>query len=208
MQGRCRLPAAAAIGYLIGTTPSADLAARLASAGTVDLRATGSGNPGGANAYIVLGPRWGSAVIGADIAKGALASAAGRVLAGGAGGYVAGAASVVGHCFPVWSRGRGGKGVGASVGQCLATFPAYFPVDLAVAGVTSTARWRGRARAATLLSSVLWVLGGVLWWRRRWPNLWGPEPTALLPLANLVSSGVIAYRFLTAPKPTLPSTDP
>jgi len=199
-----RLPAATALGYLIGTTPSADVAARLASGGTVDLRSSGSGNPGGANAYTVLGPRWGGVVIGADIAKGAVASAVGRTLAGGSGAYLAGAASVVGHCFPVWSRGRGGKGVGASVGQCLATFPAYFPVDLAVAAVTSTARWRARARAATMLSSVLWVLSGVLWWRRRWPNLWGPEPTALLPLSNLVSSGVIAYRFLSVPDPTLP----
>ena len=202
------LAAAAVIGYLVGTTPSADVAARLATGGTVDLRAAGSGNPGGANAYGVLGPRWGAVVIGADIGKGALASVAGRVVGGGPASCVAGAASVVGHCFPVWRGRRGGKGVGASVGQCLVTFPAYFPIDLAVAAVTSTGRWRGRARAATLLSSALWVLSGVLWWRRRWPNGWGPEPTVALPLANLVASGVIAYRFLTVPDPTLPPGKP
>ncbi len=190
------------MGYLVGTTPSADLAARLASGGTIDLRTSGSGNPGGANAYTLLGPRWGAAVIGADIAKGTAASFLGRAVAGDTGGCVAGAASVIGHCFPVYCRG--GKGVGASVGQCLVTFPAYFPLDLAVAAATSTARWRARARAATMLSSALWVLGGVLWWRRRWPNLWGPEATVALPLANLVASGVIAYRFLTVPDPTLP----
>lgn len=206
--GLARLAAAAASGYLIGTTPSADLAARLATGGTLDLRSTGSGNPGGANAYTVLGPRWGYAVIGADIAKGAVAAAVGRAVAGGTGSNVAGAASVMGHCFPVWRRGKGGKGVGPSVGQCLATFPAYFPLDMAVAGLTSTPRWRGRARAATLTSSVLWVLGGVLWWRRRWPNLWGPPPTAALPLANLASSAMIAYKFLTVPDPTLPPKGP
>ena len=197
------LPTAAAVGYLIGTTPSADVATRLATGGTVDLRTSGSENPGGANAYAVLGPRWGAVVIGSDIAKGVTASVLGRALAGAPGACVAGAASVVGHCFPFWKGGRGGKGVGTSVGQCLVTFPAYFPVDLTVAAVASTARWRGRARAATLLSSVLWVLAGLLWWRRRWPNLWA-EPTGLLPLANLVSSAVIAYRFLTVPNPTLP----
>jgi glycerol-3-phosphate acyltransferase PlsY len=143
-------------------------------------------------------------VIGFDIAKGAVAAVVGRAVAGGDGANVAGAAAVAGHCWPVWSRGRGGKGVGASVGQCLATFPAYFPLDLAVAGLTSTARWRGRARAATMLSSVLWVLSGVVWWRRRWPNLWGPPATAALPLANLASSAVIAYKFFTVPNPTLP----
>jgi glycerol-3-phosphate acyltransferase PlsY len=202
-----RVLAAAATGYVIGTTPSADVAARLATGGAVDLRATGSGNPGGANAYTVLGPRWGWAVIGVDIAKGAVAAAAGRMIAGGTGSNVAGAASVIGHCAPVWRGFRGGKGVGASVGQCLATFPAYFPLDMAVAGLTSTRRWRGRARAATLASSALWVLSGVVWWRRRWPNLWGPPPTVALPLANLASSAMIAYKFLTVPDPTLPPKD-
>jgi len=196
--------AAVAAGYLIGTTPTADLAARLATGGAVDLRADGSGNPGGANVYALLGPRWGYAVMGGDIAKGALAAAVGRALAGGAGSNLAGAAAVIGHCLPVWSGCRGGKGVGASVGQCLMTFPAYFPADMAIAGLTSTARWRARARTATLLSSVLWVLSGVLWWRRRWPNLWGPAPTIALPLANLASSAVIAYKFLSVPDPTLP----
>ncbi len=207
-RGIGRLMGAAAVGYLVGTTPSADLAARLATGGTVDLRSAGSGNPGGANALGVLGPRWGYAVIGLDIAKGAVAAAAGRAVAGGTGSHVAGAASVVGHCVPVWTRGRGGKGVGASVGQCLATFPAYFPVDLAVAALTSTGRWRGRARAATMLSSVVWVASGALWWRRRWPNLWGPAPTMALPLANLASSAMIAYRFHTVPDPTLPPKAP
>ena len=202
-----RLLGAAAVGYLIGTTPSADLATRLATGGAVDLRATGSGNPGGANAYTVLGPRWGAAVIGADIAKGTVAAVAGRVLAGGPGSNVAGAASVVGHCLPIWRGGRGGKGVGASVGQCLATFPAYFPLDLTVAALTSTARFRGRARAASILSSVLWVLSATLWWRRRWPNLWGPAPTVALPLANLASSAMIAYKFASVPDPTLPPKD-
>jgi len=203
-----RLAAAAAAGYLIGTTPSADMAVRLAGRGSIDLRSAGSGNPGGANVYGLLGPRWGYAVIGVDIAKGTVAAVVGRAVAGGAGSHVAGAASVVGHCIPVWSGGRGGKGVGASVGQCLATFPAYFPLDLTVATVTSTARWRGRARAATLLSSVLWVISGALWWRRRWPNLWGPKPTIALPLANLASSAVIAYKFFTVPNPTLPPKPP
>lgn len=199
-----RLAAAAGAGYVIGTLPTADLAARWATGGTVDLRRAGSGNPGGANAYTVLGPRWGYVVIGVDIAKGAVAAAVGRAVGGGTGSNVAGAASVIGHCAPLWRRGKGGKGVAPSVGQCLATFPAYFPLDMAVAGLTSTPRWRGRARAATLASSALWVVSGVLWWRRRWPNLWGPPPTAALPLANLASSAMIAYRFLTIPDPTLP----
>ena len=198
------LVGAATVGYVVGTTPTADVAARLASGGTIDLRDAGSGNPGGANAVNVLGPAWGYGVIGIDITKGAVAATLGRRIAGGEGAHVAGAASVVGHCFPVWNGFRGGKGVGASVGQCLATFPAYLPIDLAVAGLGASARFKARARAATLVSSAVWVLAGIVWWRRRWPNLWGPRPTVALPLANALSASVIAYKFLSAPAPPPP----
>ena len=194
-----RLAAAAALGYAAGTIPSADLAARAATRGDVDLRAAGSGNPGAANAMKVLGARWGYAVMAADIAKAAAAAAAGRRLAGATGAHVAGTAAVVGHCWPVWNGFRGGKGVAASVGQCLATFPAYFPIDLAVAGLTSASPgWRRRAYAATAVASGCWVAGGVVWWRRRWPNLWGPAPSPALPLAAAASSAVILDRFRRA----------
>jgi glycerol-3-phosphate acyltransferase PlsY len=191
--------AAVGVGYLLGTFPTADLVARRATAGAVDLRRAGTGNPGAANAVNVLGTKVGAAVLAGDIGKGALACAAGAAVAGPIGAHVAGTSSVVGHCYPVWTGFRGGKGVAASVGQCLATFPAYFPVDAAVAVVTvAMPRWKQRAFAATIASSVCWVLGGVLWWRRGWFNLWGPRPSAALPIASAVSSAVIARRFVLA----------
>ncbi|MGB8860513.1 MAG: glycerol-3-phosphate acyltransferase [Ilumatobacteraceae bacterium] len=187
------------IGYLIGTFPTADLVAKRASGGTVDLRRSGSGNPGGANALKLLGRRAGYTVMAGDIAKGAVACAAGTMVAGPAGAHLAGTASVVGHCFPAWTRGRGGKGVAASVGQCLATFPAYFPIDLGVAALTAAnPRLKQRAFTATAASCVAWVAGGLLWWRRGWPNLWGPKPGVGLPLSAAVSSSVILYKFAVA----------
>jgi acyl phosphate:glycerol-3-phosphate acyltransferase len=186
-------------GYVLGTVSTADLVARRAGGGPVDLRSVGSGNPGGANAVAVLGARAGTVVMMGDIGKGALASALGAAVAGAPGAHLAGTSAVVGHCFPVWNGFRGGKGVAASVGQCLATFPAYFPIDLAVAAATaSSPRWRHRSFAATAVSSVCWVLGGIVWWRRDWPNLWGPRPSAGLPVAAAVSSAVIAHRFWVA----------
>jgi len=203
---RSRAVLAAALGYLVGTFPTADLVTRRVSGGRVDLRAAGSGNPGGANALQVLGTRAGVAIIAGDIAKGALGSVAGGAVAGPLGRHVGATASVVGHCLPVWNGGRGGKGVGTSVGQCLATFPAYFPIDLAVAAASaSSARWKRRAAAATMISSACWVAGGIVWWRRQLPNLWGPRPTAALPVAAAASSAVIAYRFATAVAPPAPA---
>jgi glycerol-3-phosphate acyltransferase PlsY len=190
---------AALVGYLVGTFPTADLVARRASGGSVDLRTSGTGNPGGANALKVLGNKAGAAVIAGDIVKGAAASALGAAVAGPIGAHVGGTSSVIGHCYPVWNGFRGGKGVAASVGQCLATFPAYFPIDAVVAVVTvAVPKWKQRAFTATIASSVCWVVGGVVWWRRQLPNAWGPRPTVGLPMAAAVSSAVIMQRFIAA----------
>lgn len=193
---------AAGAGYLLGTIPTADLVTRRI-ARDVDLRSAGTGNPGAANALKVLGPRAGFMVMAGDIAKGAAACGVGAAVAGPAGAHLAGTAAVTGHCYPVWTGFRGGgKGVAASVGQCLVTFPAYFPIDVAVAAITaSNPKWKQRAFAATATSSTCWVLGGVLWWAKGWRNLWGPKPSALLPLAAAASSAIIAQRFLAAGEP-------
>ncbi len=194
--GVTRLAAAGIVGYLLGTVPSADVAARLATGGSTDLRTEGSGNPGGLNAAKVLGARWGYGVMAADIVKGAAATGIGRRLAGAVGAHLGGTAAVVGHCHPVWNRFRGGKGVAASVGYCVVGFPAYFPLDLVVAAATAASpRWRQRAFAATAAASVSWVLAGIVWWRRGWANAWGPPATVALPIGAAVSSAVILGRF-------------
>ncbi|MGQ0521287.1 MAG: glycerol-3-phosphate acyltransferase [Actinomycetota bacterium] len=196
------LVGAAAAGYLLGTLPSADVAARVASGGSADLRAAGTGNPGGANALVVLGRAWGYGIMLADIAKGAAACGAGRRLAADAGAHVAGVAAVVGHCFPVWNGFRGGKGVAASVGQCVATFPVYVPFDIGLAWLTATPRWSRKVGTRTLIATAVasstWVAAATLWWRRGWPNGWAPRPTAGLPLAAAASSAVILSRFAAA----------
>lgn len=191
--------ASGAVGYFIGTVPCADAAARLATGGDTDLRDAGTGNPGAVNAMAVLGKSWGWGILAADAVKGALACGVGRRLGGPTGAHVAGAAAVIGHCFPVWNGFRGGKGVAVSLGQCAATFPAYLPIDLAVAWAVG--KRTGRTFPGTAVASATWVTAGVLWWRNRWPNAWGPEPTAALPVSAAVSSAVIAYRFLTAKRP-------
>ena len=187
----------------MGTFPTADLVARRASEGSIDLRASGTGNPGTANAMQVLGTKAGAQVLVGDVAKGAIACVAGGLVAGPAGAHVAGTSSVIGHCYPVWNGFRGGKGVATSVGQCLATFPAYFPIDAAVAVITvANPRWKQRAFATTVVSSLCWVIGGVVWWRRGIKNLWGPTPSVTLPIAAAASSAVIVRRFLASRPPS------
>ena len=183
--------AAGGVGYLLGMISSADIAARVK--GRSDLRMTGTGNPGGMNAGHVLGKSWGAAVTLADIGKGVAAARLGRALAGDAGANLASTAAVAGHCFPL---GRtGGKGVATSIGQVIGTFPAYLPLDAAMAFATSAMPVKQRTRTATTVASITWVLTAVLWWRRGWRNPGGVAPTVALPFAAAASSAIIALRF-------------
>jgi glycerol-3-phosphate acyltransferase PlsY len=187
---------AAAVGYLLGTIPSAGVVAWLATRGEINLREAGSGNPGAINAIKMLGARWGLVVLAADIAKGAVAVVLGRLIGDDPGAYAAATAAIAGHIFPVWSRFRGGKGVATSAGACLAAFPAYFPIDLIVAGA-SALRSR-RADIGTQVAALIWVVAAAIWWAFDLPNLWGPDPTLGLLLFALIGSAMILYKFRAA----------
>ncbi len=195
-----RMLLATVFGYFVGSILTADLAAKSARrfrSGEVDLRSVGSGNPGAANAMANLGTGWGIAVLAGDIAKGAAAGAGGRWIAGDNGAYGAAAAAVGGHCFPLWSGFKGGKGVATSAGTTLTVFPVYVPIDLGVVAVSWVAS--KHAALATLTASSVFVAAALVFYRRSWDNLWGPPASAGLPLYAVATSAMIAYRFLTAP---------
>ncbi len=182
----------ALVGYVIGMFPSADLVARLASRGSVDLRASGSGNPGGLNAARVLGKKWGLLVIVLDAAKGALAGVIGLAM-GDPGAYAAGTAVIAGHCWPVYNGFRGGKGVAAAGGSFFSVFPPMVPVD----GLTTAAvAFLGKSsRLAIKVALVLWVAAAAVWWAADWPMWWGPEPGAGLLIYAVLGAAMIQLRF-------------
>ncbi|MFN0148571.1 MAG: glycerol-3-phosphate acyltransferase [Dehalococcoidia bacterium] len=195
-----RVWVAAVLGYLIGCVLTADIAARLANrrnGEAIDLRAVGSGNPGGANAFVNLGKGWGVGVIAGDIAKGAIGAAAGRAVAGDAGAYAAATAAVAGHCYPALAGFRGGKGVGTSAGTTLVCFPVYVPFDVAL--VVGSYFWSRHAARATYIASTLFCLAAAGWRLFGWPNAWGTRPTWGLPLYALATTMTIFSRFLMAP---------
>jgi glycerol-3-phosphate acyltransferase PlsY len=185
--------AAAVLGYMLGSLPSADLAGRVAIRGGVDLRAAGSGNPGATNAARVLGARWGAAVLVVDVAKGVAAGFAGRALGGDAGAYVAATMVVAGHILPPWSRFRGGKGVATAAGACLAVFPVYFPIFIALAAVVATAS--RRAERAAQVSGAAWIVAAIVWWAASLPNGWGPEPGFGLVAFAVAATALILVKF-------------
>lgn len=191
-----RTLAAGALGYAAGTLPSADLVARAAAGGAVDPNAEGSGNPGAANVANLLGRKAGAAVFGLDMGKAVVAGQLGRTLAGAPGANAAAAAAVLGHCFPAQRGFRGGKGVAASFGQMLATFPAYLPVDLALGAIAAKSDfWKQRPIATIGATCGLWTVLAAGAAARRAPNLWGPGPDVSMPLGAAVSSAAIVWRF-------------
>jgi len=185
--------AAALVGYLVGTFPTADLVTRLATRGRVDIRNFGSGNPGGVNAMRAAGTGWGVVVIVVDIVKGVIAGLLGWLIADDAGAYAAATAAIAGHIFPVWSRFRGGKGVATSGGAVLVVFPVYFPIDAAVAAVGALSL--RNAERAIWISAPVWLGAALAWWLADLPNLWGPEPTVGLPISSAVGAGMILWKF-------------
>ena len=113
------------IGYLLGSVPSAYIAARLAGGG--DIRRMGGGNVGGLNVYREIGLLPAVAVAVTDLGKGAAAVAIAHWLLALPQPWVLAAAlaAVVGHNWMVWLKFSGGKGGGATIGALAVLLPIY-----------------------------------------------------------------------------------
>jgi acyl phosphate:glycerol-3-phosphate acyltransferase len=191
-----RVVAAAKVGYLFGTFPTADFAARAATRGEVDLHEAGTGNPGAANAMAVLGKKWGAVVFAGDAAKGALAALAGRAIAGDAGASVAGTMAVAGHIWPVWNGFRGGKGVATATGATAVTCPPAFPIVGTALGVGAISE--GGAERAVQLAAPVWIALTFALARRGRGNGWGPRPDGALVAGAVATSAMVLAKFATS----------
>jgi glycerol-3-phosphate acyltransferase PlsY len=121
-----------AAAYLLGATPTAYMAGRLARG--IDLREHGSRNLGATNVYRVLGWRWAIPVALVDVAKGAIPVAL-FARWGGLGSWAAvalGVAAILGHVFSPYVAFKGGKGVATALGVFLALAPLAVAIALPV----------------------------------------------------------------------------
>lgn len=134
--------AALALGYLFGSVPFGMILTRLTGAG--DLRSIGSGSIGATNVLRTGRKGLAAATLLLDLAKGLTAVLVAARLLPGAEVYAA-AGAVLGHCFPVWLRFNGGKGVATTMGVALGL---GWPIGLAYALV-----WLGML-ALTRISSI------------------------------------------------------
>jgi glycerol-3-phosphate acyltransferase PlsY len=152
-------------GYLLGSIPFGLIFAKIL--GGKDVREHGSGNIGATNVSRVVGPVAGILTLFMDTAKGAAAVWLAARLAEGAAIAMmfAGIAALLGHCFPVWLKFRGGKGVATALGVYVALCPLAALVAV-VLFVLVVAFWRyvslgslSAAAAMPLLTYILWAPG-------------------------------------------------
>jgi acyl phosphate:glycerol-3-phosphate acyltransferase len=119
------------LAYLLGSIPFALIAAR--RVGGVDLRASGSGNVGAANALRTTTKTVAALVLLLDVGKGASAVLVARAAGvGDVGAAGAGLAAIVGHIYPVWLRFRGGKGVAVACGAFAVLAPLATAIAVAI----------------------------------------------------------------------------
>ncbi len=117
------------LAYLIGSIPTAIWVSKYFFG--IDIRDYGSGNAGATNTFRVLGSRWGTFVMVADVLKGLVATSLYILIP-----YYLhdewdrtnfmvglGLAAVAGHIFPIWADFRGGKGVATLFGMIIAIQP-------------------------------------------------------------------------------------
>ncbi len=179
-------------GYLAGSIPFGMIVARLFRLG--DLRQIGSGNIGATNVLRTGNKLAALTTLLLDVLKGAAPVWIFLSTSGDLAAQAAGLGAFLGHCFPVWLRFRGGKGVATWFGIMLAIHPltwaALCLTWLAAAALTRISSVGALAAAA---SGPLWlivfdrweavllaIILGVLVWLRHHANirriLRGEEP--------------------------------
>lgn len=114
------------ISYLLGSVPMGLLLTQMAGKG--DLRQVGSGNIGATNVMRVGGLRMAGLTWILDMAKAIAAVFIGKYVAGDAFGAWCGFVAIVGHCYPIWLKFKGGKGISCLFGVLLAVSPLSFVV--------------------------------------------------------------------------------
>jgi glycerol-3-phosphate acyltransferase PlsY len=178
------LPAA----YLIGSLPFGFLLPLWLKG--EDVRKAGSGNIGSTNVLRTQGKALGAAVQVLDLLKGVGAAWLCRSLLSGRLGPLPDDAvatigafmAVIGHCFPVWLKFRGGKGVNAGLGGMV--MASWLTAILALATfIAVVLKWRMVSLGSIVgsISFLFWAaLVTVLHGPSSWWVVWATTPTVLV----------------------------
>jgi glycerol-3-phosphate acyltransferase PlsY len=152
-------------GYLIGSIPFGLVYGKLAG---IDVRQRGSGNIGATNVNRLLGKKLGSLTLVSDLSKGLLPMLIAAQLLGSRADaslwvMLTGLAAFIGHCWPVYLKFRGGKGVATALGifLYLAPLPTLAAIVIFIGTVRSSGYVSlGSMGAAISLPVMIGLSGG------------------------------------------------
>jgi glycerol-3-phosphate acyltransferase PlsY len=147
-------------GFLLGSIPFGVIVSRVFF--HTDIRQTGSGNIGAANALRALGKVGGTAVLLLDILKGTLPTLLAARIAPEL-EVLAATAAILGHCYSPWLRLKGGKGVATTLGALIVLcWHAAVVSGLAYLAIVWVTRYSSVASLIACAISIpaLWVLTG------------------------------------------------
>ena len=115
------------LAYFLGSIPFGLIVTSVSNKG--DIRKVGSGNIGATNVMRVGGLRLAGLTWILDMLKAITAVLIGRYVGGEGFAAWCGFVAIVGHCFPVWLKFHGGKGISSLFGVLLAMNPVLFIVE-------------------------------------------------------------------------------
>jgi len=145
--------------YLIAAVPTGIVLAKVM--GYEDVRDKGSGNIGATNVYRVAGKLAGVLTLAGDILKGFLPLLACKTWLAPTPAQlgIACAMAIVGHCYPVYLKFRGGKGIATALGIFLVMSPIAVLGAAIVFGITvATTRFISLGSVLAAMSAPLLVL--------------------------------------------------
>ena len=145
--------------YLIAAVPTGIVLARVM--GYEDVRDKGSGNIGATNVYRVAGKLAGVLTLAGDILKGFLPLLACKTWLAPTSAQlgIACAMAIVGHCYPVYLKFSGGKGIATALGIFLVMSPIAVLGAAIVFGITvATTRFISLGSVLAAMSAPLLVL--------------------------------------------------
>lgn len=134
------------LGYLLGSIPFGLILTRLT--GGPDIREIGSGNIGATNVLRTGNKALAAITLLLDAGKAAGAGYLALSLFGAPMQFVAAAAALLGHCYPVWLKFKGGKGVATFFGSLLAL---VWPIGLVAAATWLLVAFTTRYSSAAAL---------------------------------------------------------
>lgn len=137
-------------GYLLGAVPFGLVLAALAGKG--DIRKIGSGNIGATNVLRTGSKALAFATLVLDAGKAGAAALIAQKYLGYGPALVAGGAALIGHCYPIWLKFRGGKGVATYFGVL---FALAWPVGLITAATWLLSAFVSRISSLSALIAVL-----------------------------------------------------